>query len=117
MFYIRNFKPYQEMLLIKLFRIGTTVSFICEVLRSWYNEKEVSFENLVSCGMVFHSWSEIYEIYYPLKNVCSSILTLHFIIYWHHLLTKNINTILHESLIIIIKTINEIKSHSNIRFI
>ncbi|XP_076039023.1 protein FAM200C-like [Oratosquilla oratoria] len=46
-----------------------------------------------------------------MKELCPSILAVHCVINRHHLVAKTLSPHLHESLRVVIRTVNEIKSH------
>ncbi|XP_076047164.1 protein FAM200C-like [Oratosquilla oratoria] len=47
-----------------------------------------------------------------MKELCSSILAVHCVVYHHHLVAKTLSPDIHESLRVVIKTVNKTKSHS-----
>ena len=47
-----------------------------------------------------------------MKELCPSILAVHFVIHWNYLVAKKISFDLHESWRVVIQTVNKIKSHS-----
>ena len=47
-----------------------------------------------------------------MKELCPSILAVHFVVHRHHLVAKKISSDLHESLRVVIQTVNKINSHS-----
>ncbi len=106
-------KLCEEMLFVKLLETDATGLSIFEATKSSFHEKQIPLENFVSCatdgcpsmvgkhkGFIGH-----------LKKVCPSILTVHCILH-HQLVAKNLSPDLHESLTVVIKTVNKIKSHS-----
>ena len=107
-------KLCEEMLFAKLLETDTTGLSIFEARKSWFDEIQISFGNLVSCatdgapsmlgrqnGFIAH-----------MKELCPSILAVHCVVHRHHLVAKKISFDLHESLRVVIQTVNKIKSHS-----
>ena len=47
-----------------------------------------------------------------MKELCLSILAVYCVIHWHHLVAKKNSSDFHESLRVVVQTVNKITSHS-----
>ena len=107
-------KLCEEILFAKLLETDTTGLSIFEARKSWFDENQILFGNLVSCatdgappmlgkqnGLIAH-----------IKELCPSILAVHCLVHRHRLVAKKISSDLHESLKVVIQTVNKMKSHS-----
>ena len=87
-------KLCKEMLFAKLLEFDTTGLSIFEARKSWFDENQISFGNLVSCatdgapsmlgkqnGFIAH-----------MKELCPSILAVHCVVHRHHLVAKKISS-------------------------
>ena len=83
-------KLCEEMLFAKLLETDTTGLSIFEARKSWFDENQISFGNLVSCatdgapsmlgkqnGLIAH-----------MKELCPSILAVYCVVHRHHLVAK-----------------------------
>ncbi|XP_076037421.1 protein FAM200C-like [Oratosquilla oratoria] len=109
-----NCKLCEEMLFEKLLETDTTGFSIFEAPKSWFDDNKIPLGNLVSCAtdgapsMVGKQKGFIARM----KELCLSILAVHCVVHRHHLVAKTRSPDLHESLRVVIKTVNKIKSHS-----
>ena len=107
-------KLCKEMLLAKLLETDTTGLSLFEARKSWFDENQIPFGNLVSCatdrspsmfgkqnGFISH-----------IKELCPSILAVHCVVHRHHLVAKKISSDLYQSLRVVIQTVSKLKSHS-----
>lgn len=88
----------KELLFVKLLETDTTGLSIFEAVKSWFDENQVPFENLVSCAM-----DGAPSMFGKNKGII-----VHCVAHCHHLVVKNISFDLQESLIVGIKTVNKI---------
>ena len=107
-------KLCKEMLFAKLLETDTTGLSIFEARKSWFDENQIPFGNLVSCATdCAPSMFGMQNGFIPhIKELCPSILAVHCVVHRHHLVAKKISSDLHESLRVVIQAVNKIKSHS-----
>ena len=102
------------MLFAKSLETNTTGLSIFEARKSWFDENQILFGSLVSCAMdgapSMHGKQNGFIAH--MKALCPSILAAHCVGHRHHLVAKKISSDLHESLRVVIQTVNKIKSHS-----
>ena len=104
----------EEMLLAKLLETDTTGLSIFEATKSWFDENQMSFGNLVFCAtdgapFVFGKQNGFIP---HIKELCPSILAVHCVVHRHHLVAKKISSDFHGILRVVIQTANKINSHS-----
>ena len=102
------------MLFAKLLQTDTTGLSICEARKSWFDENQIPFENLIFCttdGAPFMFGKQ--NSFIPhIKELCPSILAVHYVVHRHHLVAKKISSDFHGSLKVVIQIVNKIKLHS-----
>ena len=106
-------KLCEEMLFAKLLETDTNGLSIFEARKSWFDENQIPFGNLVSCetdGAPSTLGKQNGFIAY-IKKLCPSILAVYCVVHRHYLVAKKISSDLHESLRVVIQTVNKIKSH------
>ena len=98
------------MLFAKFLKTDTNALSIFEARKSWFDENQISFGNLVSSAtdgapsMLGKRNSFIAHM----KELYPSILAVHCVVHRHHLVAKKISSDLHESLRVVIQTVNKI---------
>ena len=107
-------KLCEEMLFAKLLETDTTGLLIFEARKSWFDENQIPFGNLVSCATdCAPSMFGKQNGFIPhIEELCPSILAVHCVVHRHHLVAKKISSDLHESLRVVIQTVNKKNSHS-----
>ena len=116
--YVRYFDDHcslkEDLLFVKLLETDTTGTSIFMAVKSFFEEKSIPFENIVSCAtdgamsMVGRHKGFIAH----LKKLCPEILVVHCVLHRHQLVAKTISPDLNQALNIVIQTINKIKSNS-----
>ena len=104
----------EEMLFVKSVITTSTGSDIFHMMKSYFEEKDIPLENIVSCAtdgapaMVGrHRGALAY-----LRREIPNVLTVHCIIHRQHLVAKVLSERLHSSLNMVIKVVNKIKGNS-----
>ena len=107
-------KLCEEMLFAKLLETDTTGLSIFETAKSWFDENQIRFGNLVSCATdgAASTLGKQNGFIAHIKELCPSILAVHCVVHRHHLVANKISSDLDESLRVVIQTLNKIKSHS-----
>ena len=106
-------KLCEKMLSAKPLETDKTGLSIFEATKSWFDENQIAFGNLISYatdGAPFMLGKQNGFIAH-IKELCPSILSVHCVVHRHHLVDKKISSDLHESLRVVIQTVNKIKSH------
>ena len=112
--FIRGSELVEEMLFARPLETDTKGESIFRVVETFFREKGIPLENIIACatdgapsmtgrqrGFVSH-----------LKRAIPGIFVIHCVIHRHHLAAKNLSGKLYDSIQIVVKAINKIKSHS-----
>ena len=103
-----------EMLFAKLLKTDTTGLSIFEATKSWFDENQIPFGNLVSSATdgAPSMLGKQNGFFAYMKQLCPSIFAVHRVVHRHHLVAKKISSDLYKSLRVVIQTVNKTKSNS-----
>ena len=112
--FIRDERICEELLFARTVLTNKTGEAIFRVVESFFNEKGIPLTNILTCAtdgeptMVGrHKGFLAY-----LKEAVPGILAIHCVIHRQHLVAKNLSVDLHNTLSIVIKAVNKIKSNA-----
>ncbi|KAI5152824.1 hypothetical protein ENBRE01_3037 [Enteropsectra breve] len=110
--FIKDEKICEELLFVKELQTDTRGRSIFNILKNFFEEKEIPFKNILSVATDgAPSMTGLYNGFVALlKQVSPNVLAVHCVIHRQHLVAKNLSERLHASLNFVISAVNKIKN-------
>ena len=112
--FIKGGSLHQELLFPRLLETDTKGESVYRVVDDYFQKKSIPLTNIISCAtdstpsMVGRQRGFLSY----LKKAVPNVLTVHCVIYWQHLVAKNLSAKLHEFLSTVITAVNKIKANA-----